>query len=204
MEVDVPLVGKVPIGNASNGLCGGMVFTAFDIFTAHRGPPTDPMPAHGTPLFKYIVHRLIDSWDIPEGVLKYFHWMSTPDRDTDMWIAKHRGVAWRTIKDEWPAVKHDLDAGRPCALGLVTVKSSKPKDLSKNHQVLAWGYELDGDQVMVKVYDPNTDRTAGDGVRISMAVGDPTKTAHAAHNINIGHPVRGFFRVDYTASVPPQ
>jgi hypothetical protein len=204
IQVDVPLVGKVPIGNASNGLCGGMVFTALDIFTAGGAPPSEPRPAHGTPRFKYIVRRLIDSWDVPEGVLKYFHWMNTPDHDVDVWIATHHGVAWRTVSDEWPKVRAELDAGRPCPLGLVTVHASNPVDLGKNHQVLAWGYEIDGARVTIKVYDPNTERSGGDGVHLAMAVDDPATTAGITHDVNIGHPVRGFFRVAYTRSDPPR
>jgi hypothetical protein len=204
VEVDVPLVGKVPIGNASNGLCGGMVFAALDTFTGGGPPPSEPRPAHGTPSFKYIVRRLIDSWDIPEGVLKYFHWMSTPDHDVDVWIATHHGVAWRTIETEWPAVKNELDNGRPCPLGLVTVRSSNPGDLGKNHQVLAWDYDDDGNNVAIKVYDPNTERADGDGVHIAMVADDASRSAHITHDINIGHPVRGFFHVGYKRADHPR
>jgi hypothetical protein len=203
VEVDVPLIGTVPIGDASNGLCGGMVFTALDIFTAGEPPPNDPQPAHGTPRFKYIVRRLIDSWDVPNGVLKYFHWMSTPDHDVDVWIVTHRGVAWRTIKDEWPKVRADLDANRPCPLGLVTVNSSNPMDLGQNHQVLAYGYEITGNDVRVKVYDPNTPRADADGVSISFSLAEPTTTAKMTDNVNVGHRPRGFFRVTYKAAHPP-
>ena len=205
IEVEVPLVGTVPIGNASNGLCGGMVFAALDGFGAGGPPPSDPRPAHGTPMFKYIVRRLIDSWDVPDGVLKYYRWMNTPDHDVDIWIATRRGVAWRTISDEWPRVKAELDGGRPCPLGLVTVQSSNPVDLGQNHQVLAYGYSLDGSGLTIKVYDPNTDRAnGGDDVVISASTADPEHSAQITHNVNIGHPVRGFFRVGYQSSAPPR
>ncbi|MBV9099387.1 MAG: hypothetical protein JO079_15160, partial [Frankiaceae bacterium] len=38
-QVDIPKVGKVSIGNASNGLCGGMVYTVCDYFHARQLPP---------------------------------------------------------------------------------------------------------------------------------------------------------------------
>src|SRR5207244_10205615 len=117
--VQVPPLGNVPIGDASNGLCGGMVFTVLDIFNAGLPPLEDAQPAQGSRLFNYIVRRLFDSFNLPGGVLQYYDWMITPDHDTGVWIAIRRGVAWRTIVDEWPHIKADLDQGRLCPLGLV-------------------------------------------------------------------------------------
>jgi hypothetical protein len=97
--VNVPALGNVAIGNASNGLCGGMVFAVRDFFEAHLPvvPDTTP-PAAESPLFNYIVGRLFDSFNIPAGVLKYYSWMNTPDHDTGVWLATRHGVAWMTIK----------------------------------------------------------------------------------------------------------
>jgi hypothetical protein len=200
--VDVPVVGKIAIGSASNGLCGGMVFTVLDIFTAGRPPLGSAQPHQGDPLFDYIVRRLIDSWDIPDGILKYYSWMTTPDGDTGVWIATRRGVSWMTVTEEWPKVRADLDAGRPSPLGLVTVSSTDPGELGKNHQVLAYGYDLAGDQLTVKVYDPNTDRADADGVTLSLSVANATAATTITSTVNIGHPVRGFFRVGYTPADP--
>ena len=198
ITVNVPAVGQVAIGDASNGLCGGMVFTVLDVFTAGRPPLDSPQPASGTPLFDYIVRRLIDSWDVPNGILKYYTWMNTPDHDTGVWIATRRGVSWMTVMDEWPKVKADLDAGRLSPLGLVTVESNDPGDLGHNHQVVAYGYDLAADQLTIKVYDPNTDRADGDGVTLSLSAAKPSGATPITSNVNISHPVRGFFRVDYS------
>jgi hypothetical protein len=201
--VDVPPpVGKVSIGNASNGLCGGMVFTALDVFVAGLPPLPDPEPPQGSPLFDYIVRRLFDSFNIPDGVLKYYEWMIAPDADLDLWVTRVRGIAWRTITEEWPAIKNDLDAGRPSPLGLVTVATNDPAQLGKNHQVLAYGYDQNGNDLTLRVYDPNTDPSTGDGVYLQLNVAAPTQKTTINHNIDIGNPVRGFFRVDYTASDP--
>src|SRR4051812_38791729 len=43
--VDVPPFGQVAIGDASNGLCGGMVFTVRDVFESGQPPLTDPQPS---------------------------------------------------------------------------------------------------------------------------------------------------------------
>src|SRR4051812_38347110 len=78
--VPVPLVGDVPIGDAQNGLCGGMVFTVRDVFEARQPPITDSRPSRGQPLYDYIVARLFDSFNLPGGVVKYMDWMNTPDQ----------------------------------------------------------------------------------------------------------------------------
>lgn len=202
--ITLPRIGRVAIGDASRGLCGGMVFTALDIFTAHAPAPTAPRPDPGTPLFKHIVRRLLDSWRVPPGGAKYYQWMMTPDHSSELLgMVPRRGVASWTVDDEWKQVKNDLDNGIPSALGLVTVESKNLRDLGQNHQVVAWGYEQHGDRVRIKVYDPNTDQANGDGVHISMDVGDAEHSAHITHDVNIGHPIRGLFRIAYRPAPPP-
>jgi len=202
VEVSVPGVGTVGIGNAGNGLCGGMVFTVRDVFQAGLPPLEDPRPPQGSPLFAYIVRRLIASFDIPGGVLKYYEWMNTADSDVDLCMVTRRGVAWRTIRQEWPLVRKDLDEGLPCPLGLVTVRSVNPMELGRNHQVLAYGYELAGEQLTLRVYDPNTEPALGDGVFLRLRTDHPATPAPIEHNVGITEPVRGFFRVRYTYRDP--
>ncbi len=202
ITVTVPPLGRVKIGSASNGVCGGMVFTVLDVFTAHLPPLTDRQPGPGTPLFDYIVKRLFDSWNLPTGVLTYYQWMMLADGDTGVWLATLHGVGWRTIKEEWPAVQADIDGGHPAPLGLVTVASANPAQLGRNHQVLAYGYDVDNDRLTIKVYDPNTSVDGADDVRISLSLADPGGTTVITHNVAIGDPIRGFFRVPYTAADP--
>jgi hypothetical protein len=202
--VESPL-GRLNLGDASNGLCGGMVFAVRDYLTAGRTPP-EQQPASGTPLFRFIVDRLITSWDIPRGVAKYYAWMSGGDGDTSFSLFGHhvvaaRGLAWRTIVDELPQIRASIDAGRPSCLGLVTVHSVKPGDLGQNHQVMAYGYDVAGSTVTLRIYDPNRGRD--DGVTITVDTANPTKPTGFTHNLGISHPVRGFFRVDYLPVTPP-
>ena len=76
--------------------------------------------------------------------MKYYAWMASPDHDTGP-ILVRRGLAWKTIMEEWPhRIRQSLDAGQLCVLGLVTVASVNPADLGRNHQVLAYGYDLGG------------------------------------------------------------
>jgi hypothetical protein len=200
----VPPFGQVAIGEASNGLCGGMVFAVRDFFEA-RLPivPDTVQPAGQSPLFNYIVGRLIDSFNIPGGVLEYFSWMNTPDHDTGIWLATRHGVAWMTIEQEWPVIRSTIDSGHPCPLGLVTVQSVDPAQLGKNHQVMAYAYGLDdAGNLTIKVYDPNTSPASADQVQMSLNISDPSRTTPISHNIAIGFPVRGFFHVNYTPHDP--
>jgi hypothetical protein len=202
--VDLGPFGKVPLGDASNGLCGGMVYTVIDVFKAGLPPIPDTVnPAGGSPLFKYLVARLFASFDIPAGVLRYYEWMTMPDHDTGLWFVTRRGVAWHTIKEEWPRVKADIDHGKLAPLGLVTVHTTDPAMLGHNHQVLAYGYEVDdANRLTLHLCDPNTAASAADNVTLSLDLSNPTHTTRIAHNVNIGRPIRGFFRTSYTYADP--
>lgn len=200
--VNLGPLGKVKIGSASKGLCGGMVFTALDVYWAGLPPLQDSQPPQGSPLFTYIVRRLIDSWHLPFGVLTYYQWMMLPDHDKGIRSALFRGVGRRTVVDEWPQIRAEIDAGHAAPLGLVTTASANPVRLGENHQVLAYGYELLGDHLTLKVYDPNTDLVAADEVRISLCVADSAGKTTITHNVAIAAPIRGFFRVPYTPADP--
>jgi hypothetical protein len=218
--VTVPLlVGSAGIGNAARGLCGGMVFAALDYWHAGVEPPAR-QPAAGTPLYRFIVRRLIDSWHLPSGVARYYRWMLRPDGDSaGAWrrvTGSRHGVARRTISREWPAIRASLDRRVPAALGVVTVASANPLRLGANHQVLACGYSVAGTVVTLRVYDPNVGPdddvrirfdTAGDGPASTAGLAGPASTAGPdtafAHNLGLRLPVRGFFLTRYAPRRPP-
>ena len=194
--------GDIAIGDASNGLCGGMVFAVRDYFEANIPTPSGPQPTQGEPLFDFIVDRLFASFDLPNGPTKYYDWMTTSDHD----IALKTGLAHRTILDEWPNIKDDLDNNRLSCLALVTVSSLNPGDMGHNHQVLAYGYDLNADNnLTLKVYDPNSGRN--DTIYLSLSLAHPAKTTSITHNVGLNpdYPIiRGFFRLPYTWVSPPQ
>jgi hypothetical protein len=204
--VSVPTpFGSIGIGNAAAGLCGGMVFAALDYWQARKPPPVS-RPAPGTPLYQFIVRRLIDSWHAPAGVAEYYQWMNLPDGDYSLTIlgrtvVSQRGLSWRTIEQQWPQVAASLDAGVPVPLGLVTVASANPGQLGHNHQVLACGYKLAGPVVTVGVYDPNSGQDNGAFIQFDTSA--PAAATTFRHNINIGWPVRGFFTIAYSPVTPP-
>jgi hypothetical protein len=197
--------GTIGIGNAANGLCGGMIFAALDYWNAGRPAPVS-RPAGGSPLYQFIVRRLIDSWHLPVGVARYYEWMNLPDANTRVQLRGRRvgtvrGLTQRTIARQWPRVRASLDHGRPAALGVVTMASAWPGELGRNHQVLAYAYQAEGTAVTVRLYDPN----AGPDDRVALSFDTAPSAGRAVidHNISIAGPVRGFFMTAYSPALPP-
>jgi hypothetical protein len=204
--VSVPLlIGSLGIGNAARGLCGGMVFAALDYWHAGLAPQAD-QPCAGTPLFRFVVRRLVNSWNLPAGVARYYRWMRRPDGD----------LARLTADRHWPAVRASIDAGVPAALGLVTMASANPLLLGANHQALAYGYSVAGTQVTLRVYDPNSGPDDAIWIRFDArgpagqggpgGTGGPAGTGAAgafSHNLDLRLPVRGFFLTRYRPARPP-
>ncbi len=190
--------GNIPIGDAANGLCGGMAFAVADLYEAHRQPPPDTSnPPGGSGAFNYIVGRLFDSFNIPGGVTEYYTWMQLPTHDT---LLGPKGLSDLTINSTMPLVRRSIDAGHPMPLGLVCVHSTDPTMLGHNHQVLAWGYEDAGATTTARLYDPN--HPGDDNVTITF---DHTNPAHTtAFNYSTGdHTVLGFFACSWYSPHDP-
>ncbi len=205
-RIGLPGVVSIPIGDASDGLCGGMAFAARDYFEAGRPPPRDSSPpAEDTPLFRYLVDRLFRSFDLPAGPARYLELMNPALPDGDGMLARLgvslHGRAWRMIREEWPKIRAEIDGGRPPPLGLVRVKSWNPFDLKFNHQVLAYGYDLDDGRVVFHLYDPN--RPGDDDVSLSLRISGPRRPSPVRSTLP-GRPVYSFFLVTYRPSEPPQ
>jgi hypothetical protein len=199
LTVTLPFGRVLPIGDAANGLCGGMAFTVADFFEARRTVPVDTQPpAAGSPLYSFIVKRLFDSFNLPFGINRYLELMEPAFPDVGLGFGLP-GRASVMLHDEWPRIQSLLDAGHPVPLGLVKVKSDQPQDLCKNHQVLAYGYDLNGTDLTLWLYDPNyADR---DDVSLSLSIG----TVHAPVPVVYTPPetVYCFFHTPYTPVPPP-
>lgn len=198
-------VRDIGIGNVAAGLCGGMVFAALDYWRAGARPPR-ARPVPGSPLYRYLVRRLIASWNIPSGVARYYAWMNLPDGDSHLdLLGRHllpeHGVRYRTVAGQWPRLRARLDRAAPVPLGLVTVASTNPARLRHNHQALAFGYLTSGSEVLVRVYDPNSG--PDDGVAIRFDTSPAARATQFQHNLKLDWPVRGFFVSRYSPAVPP-
>ncbi len=151
----------IGIGDASAGLCGGMSWYVRERFEAGLPIPADTeAPANGSPLFRALVRRQVNSLD----------WLRTPLR---FWFDGALGeerAARRSRDVEWPHVRADIDAGRPSMVGLVRHTGLNPFSMTMSHQVLAFAYELTDDAVTLRVYDPNW--PSRDDVTITLELGD--------------------------------
>ncbi|HEX9123106.1 MAG TPA: hypothetical protein VF984_07060 [Actinomycetota bacterium] len=159
--------------------------------------------------------RLFDSFNLPLGPVRYLELMNPPLPEGEtVWsrlgLTPH-GRAWRTVKEEWPKVRAEIDAGHPCPLGLVRMKSTNPLglvrmkstnpfDLKENHQVLAHGYDLVGSWLTLHLYDPN-EPGRGD-VTMTLSLTSSTRAA----DITVfppGPTVFAVFQVAYQPATPP-
>jgi hypothetical protein len=204
LTIPIPF-GRVELGDASKGLCGGMVFCALDYFLARRQIPALRIPPTTGMLFDSIVRRLLNSFNLPLGILNYIVLMQPdyPDGETrsgGINFAPH-GRAWQTIRVEWPIIKTMLDSGMPYPLGLVRVKSTDLSQLGQNHQVLATGYDVQDDLLTLFIYDPNhPDR---DNLTLSMSLAAPEQPTPITYSVRNELPVFAFFHVNYKFRSPP-
>jgi hypothetical protein len=204
VEIPLPNGQTLGIGDAANGLCGGMVFTVRDYFEAHRSPPSDTTPPpEGSPLFEYLVGRLIASFNLPLGIARYLELMDPLRPAAETFQSSHglglHSCGWIMVEQEWSKVQQELDAGHPSPLGLVKVVSSSARDLGKNHQVLAYGYDLDGSDLKVSLYDPNyPDR---DDICLQVSLGNPSAPTPVTYTPS-SESVVCFFHTPYTAATP--
>jgi hypothetical protein len=141
---------RIPIGDTGRGLCGGMAFAARDRFD--RGQPGSTLlspPPPGDALFKEIVDRQFASFGRLFSVPLRF-WLSSagsqPARDRE------------TAAKAWPAIKAEIDAGRPAMIGLVRRAGLNPLALGLGHQVVAYRYDETPGKVTIWIYDPNYPR----------------------------------------------
>ena len=213
----------VAIGDAANGLCGGMVFAARDFFQAGMLIPPDTTNPSAGPLFDYIVQRLFDSFNLHlpppppplpgifptptppfgPGPLTYMHLMNPAllDHETtasQIGLAFH-GRAWIMIQEEWPKIKADIDSDQLSPIALVEIKDLDATQMGDNHQVLAYGYELDGTDLRIRLYDPNSPNK--DTATMSLSISQPEHTTSVT-NSEVST-VWCFFRPIYTFSTPP-
>jgi hypothetical protein len=183
---------KVGVGDAANGLCGGMVYTVGDLFAAGVPMPADREPfANGSPRFKAIVRRQVES----------LVWLTVPFRFwTRMALGGSLGGdrARATFDREWPKARTILDSGNLAMIGLIRVASTNPRNLTRNHQVMAWGYAEDGRGVTLRLYDPNwPDR---DDITITLDL-DPALRPTGLRQ-STGEPLLGWFVLPYSPQEP--
>jgi hypothetical protein len=170
------------------GLCGGMGLAALDYYLAQKSPPkyknTEEIP---WPYFLYFWQRQLNSLRKPV-IPKLFEWMLSDD------------ITLARKMNRWsiPQLQQRLKSGEPAVLVLVRVKGIS--DPTKNHQVLAVGYEYDPAAKGLKIflYDPNY---PGEQTELTLNLNNPNQGIALAHSK--GDVLRGFFPIDYKKQSPP-
>jgi hypothetical protein len=129
-------------------VCGGMSFASLDYYydPIRRVPPQTSIPAIMSPLWCYLGFRQKDSlwayFDIP---VKIFSWMCCTETDLK-----------NKTKSEFDRLRFQINSyKKPVALCLIRFLGLAP--ITKNHQVVAYGYEdCDGNNsTKIYTYDPN-------------------------------------------------
>jgi len=193
-ELSLPIKFQLPFGASVDlnkvvfGLCGGMCFSALDYFNLGDLPPqTEQVKQIDFRLLTYLCERQLDSLKI-STLLKVFEWMLMEDRT----------LAARLSRYEIPKLRRSLDKGEPVVLALIRVQNLD--DPTRNHQVLATGYEVDptAKKYTISLYDPNH---PGKDVSISVDLSDPKSGMQIKQST--GEFLRGFFIIPYTASRTP-
>ena len=131
------------------GLCGGMSFAALDYYWSSTPVPTHSpgdfgagatCPPQGTRLYQYIFDRQLNTFDpIENPSIVKFATQALPIGRTAYEV---------TVQDEWPLVTAEIDAGRPCPIGLIANTA-----LTDCHQVVAIGYSTSPRRI--DIYDCN-------------------------------------------------
>jgi hypothetical protein len=103
------------------------------------------------------------------------------------------------INEEWLKVKDDLDNNWLSPLGLIKCKSTDPALLGENHQVLAYGYDLHGTDLTLRLYDPNVPNR--DDVTLSLSLANPRQPCQLA--CTSAPVLYCFFRSTYEVAGPP-
>lgn len=182
----------VGVGDASTGLCGGMVYTVADLFAAGVAvPPDREPPANGSPRFKSVVRRQVQSLAYMTVPLGFYRRMALGGS-----LGGDR--ARSTLEREWPKAKAALDRGRLVPIGLIRVAATNPRSLTRNHQVIAWGYAEDGRGVTLRIYDPNwPDR---DDVSVTIHLDNALRPSSLSQST--GESLLGWFNLPYSAEDP--
>jgi len=197
---------KLPIGDASNGLCGGMAFGARDYFEAGVAIPsdTDPPVGQGNPVYDYLVRRLVDTFDLPHLPATLLAIMNPAYPDHDGGLLGHMGADGRArlmARSEFAKIRTAIDAGTPCPICVIKTKAANPAALGQNHQVLVYGYQVDGSQLTLWIYDPNN--PGRDDAGFLLDIGHTDRTIDVGASIADLSPVYCYVVTNYQPATPP-
>jgi hypothetical protein len=188
------------IGDASAGLCGGMSATIRDLHEAGLRPPPDPgAPVNGSPRFKALVRRQVETLDWLRVPIRFYDLSAFRPSPSTRWsrLLGRRPVGEIAIDPEWPRVRAEIDAGRLAMIGLIRSASANPFRLTANHQVLTYGYRVQPGLIALRLYDPNWPGRDDVEARAIMTSGAPPRFESST-----GEALLGFFLAPYSRRDP--
>ena len=183
------------------GLCGGMAYVVRDLFERQIDPPAGrDVPRRGSARYKAIYRREVESFDWFRLPIRFWVWSALhPDKPT--WWSRllgRRPLPELTLRDEWPRIRAQIDAGELAMVGLVRGAAFDPRKLTQNHQALAYGYRVEPRLIAIRIYDPNYPDSDDVEARIVLPDGNgPPKVESWPPE-----PLRGFFSAKYKAAEP--
>lgn len=165
------------------GRCGGMVYAGLDLYRTGRAvPATNVLPADDSPLARYLLARLFDSW-ANASATRFLTLTMADDIDLD-----------HTTRRELAALYQRIDGGEPAPLGLISARTLA--EVGYCHQVLAVGYErLPDGTVVVYTWDNNH---ADAMTTLTLR---PDRLGVVSNQRT--NPYRGLFVHTYAARTPP-
>ena len=197
---------RVGFGDASAGLCGGMALTARDLYEAGVVAPDDRgQPANGSPRFRALVRRQVQSLDWFRVPLRYLDLQAfRPDPPAGLAaLLRREPPRVDAVLREWPRIRDEIDAGHPSVVGLIRAAGWSPWQLTRNHQVLAYAYEETPEAITIQVYDPNHPMRDDITLEVAFVTGADAASRPWRERITMrqstGEPLLGFFRQPYPA-----
>jgi hypothetical protein len=188
-EYQLPIIGKVKLGEIFYGLCGGMCCAALDYYYAGRPVPEYTREEEFTiSFYRYLHNRQLDSMKLPL-IPKIIEWMLRDDQE----------VIELTVQREIPKIRRSLDKGDPAVLAQVRVRgTSNP---TANHQVLATGYDINAEtnDITFTIYDPNYP-----GQQPTLSINLSKSSADNPLKSSTGDVIRGIFVIKYNREIPPE
>jgi hypothetical protein len=209
-----PWLGIKPIPGCY-GLCGGMSAGAYDFRLAKLCQPGAPdirqydsVPKTGTRLHRYLIRRSLDTFGSAGRYAgRVGDWTLLPDHGL--------GGVQNLSFNEFPGILLNLRYGQCLVLALIYEHANDFGEMLqkiwRNHQVLAYGWKETGPNTYeIPIYDSNYKNRDDIVLKIEQVhVGetiDGPILGMQTREVIPGKPtkiVRGFFQMNYQASLPP-
>jgi hypothetical protein len=200
---------QLDLNQVTRTLAGGMSFASADYYRVLQQITSGPAPSGSDALYMYLVERQLDSLDqsviahiiavMSPGVPRYDGEVAQSTGLSTVGQQQLRSRASVLVLDELPRIVRDINLGNPVQLCLIEQTTADPRLLGEaNRQVLCYGYDANGDDYTLHVYDPEyptEDNAALQFTALTTRLIEITYT--------LPQNIAGFFYVPYSAKTPP-